>query len=136
MSSSKDEYINNAIVYTLLGAFFLWIAWGLGLNQWLGNTSMGSPFAKSNFTTQYWVYLQPDNAEAKNYRVKADISRVDGEYSLDKVYWPNGGSSTFDDCQLDSKDGEYSSYFSCASDERINEDSDYRRYKIRIDTKV
>ena len=135
-SGNRDKYIVNALVYTFIAAFLLWIAWGLGLNQWLGDTTVGSPFAKNDFTAKYWVYLQPDNAEAKNYRVEGDISRNDGIYSLDKVYWPNGGNSTFDDCQLESEDGKYVSNSSCASNELINDDSDYRRYDVRLDTKA
>ncbi len=145
MSTPNDEYIidtknlrvSYAVVgFTLLGAFLLFLAWGLFLNQWLGNTQVGSPLAKNNFTAQYWVYIQPDDAEAKNYRVKGDISRYDGEYSLNKVYWANGGYITFDDCQLQSQDGKYISDGSCSSDELINNGDDYRRYDVRVDTKV
>jgi hypothetical protein len=143
--SNGDEYIvdtkylrvSYAVVgFTLLGAFLLWLAWGIFLNQWLGSTTVGSPWAKNNFETQYWVYVQPENAEAKNYRVKGDVSRDDGIYSISRVYWPNGGTSTFDDCQLQGQDSGYSSDGSCVSDELIDNGNDYRRYDVRVDTKV
>lgn len=145
MTNSNDEYIvdtkylkvsSAAVGFTLLGVFVLWLAWGLFLNQWLGSTTVGSPWAKNNFDTQYWVYLKPDNADSKNYRVKGDISRVDGTYLISEVYWPNGGSSTFDDCQLQVQNGVYISDGSCASNELINDGEDYRRYDVRLDAKI
>jgi hypothetical protein len=145
MSTQNDEYLidtkNLRISYAsvgmaLVGSFLLLLVWSLFLNQWLGTTTVGSMWAKTNFDTQYWVYIQPDNADTKNYRVKGDISRYDGEYSLNKVYWANGGYITFDDCQLQSQDGKYSSDGSCSSDELINNGDDYRRYDVRVDTKV
>lgn len=145
MSTNNEEYIvdtkylkisYSAIGFTLVGGFLLFLAWGLFLNQWLGNTTVGSPLAKSDFTAQYWVFIQPENAKAKNYRVKADISRSEAGYSLNEVNWPNGGSSTFDDCYLVSKDGKYVSDGRCTSNEAINDDGDYRRYNVTLDAKV
>ena len=145
MSTNNEEYIvdtkylkisYSAIGFTLVGGFLLFLAWGLFLNQWLGNTTVGSPLAKSDFTAKYWVFIQPDNTEAKNYRVKADISRDDTGYSLDKVYWPNGGSSTFDDCYLEVKDSKYVSEYRCISNEGLDENGDNRQYDVTLDTKV
>jgi len=143
--SSDDEYFVDTknirisyrvVAYILYGLFLFWLAWALFLNKWLGDTTIGSFLAKDNFETQYWVYLQPDNADVKNYRVKGDVSRTDGTYSLDKVYWANGGYTTFDDCPLYKQDGEYRSEGSCSSDELINNGEDYRRYEVRVDAKV
>lgn len=134
---TKYLRISYAVVgFALVGAFLLFLAWGLFLNQWLGNTTVGSYFAKNNFSAKYWVYIQPENANAKNYRVQSDISRVDGSYGLTKVYWPNGGYSTFEDCVLIEQDGKYVSDGLCNSDELINDGNDHASYKIRVDTKA
>jgi hypothetical protein len=145
MSAPNDEYIidtkNLRISYASVGIalfslFFLWLAWGLFLNQWLGTTTVGSMWAKTNFDTQYWVYIQPQNAETKNYRVKGDVSRVDGIYSLTQIYWDNGGYLTFDECSLQDDNGVYTSEDDCESSKWLNDDDGYERYSVRVDQEV
>lgn len=142
--SPKSEYLidtknlritYSAVSYTVLGIFILWVIWAFFLANIFGSKTIGSFWAKSNFDTQYWVYLEPDNAEAKNYRVKADISRIDGDYWLEKVYWPNGGNSNFEDCKLDDALQRNGSV-DCSTDELINNGDDYRNYTIRLGEKV
>lgn len=145
MNDPNDKYIVNtknlrisykAVGFTLLGLFLFWIVWSLFLNQWLGSTTVGSVWAKTNFNTQYWVYLQPNNATSKNYRVKGDITRLDGIYFLSKIYWDNGGYLTFDDCNLYKNDGVYKSEDSCQSSNWLNDDDGYEYYSVRLDQKV
>lgn len=145
MSNNEDEYIVNtnnlrityrAVGFTLLGLFLLWLSWGLFLNQWLGSTTAGSMWAKNNFDTQYWVYIQPQNANSKNYRVKGDISRQDGVYYLQKIYWDNGGYLTFTDCDLYENNGVYASEDDCESSNWLNDDDGYEYYTVRLDQKV
>lgn len=96
----------------------------------------GLVFENGSDTTKYWVYLQPENAEAKNYRVQADIKRFvsdDSQHSaflLDKVYWPNGGTSEFSGCDLIyiKSQKRYESGDTCATDENIE-------YEVRVDSK-
>ena len=98
---TKDFKISTRIVsYCVLAVIILLICWGAFLGQLLGNTNVGSLLAKRNFETQYWVYLQPEGRGDTSYRLLGDISRVDGNYYLNEVYWSNGGMSDFDDCQI------------------------------------
>lgn len=113
------------------------------LISYFGNEEIGSFFEKSTYTTQYWVYLQPENTQVKNYRVKADIyhyiESADDEYNgggdfylLEKVYWENGGFSIFEDCDLTEialNRNKKTNYVGCR-------DNDDNNYKIRLETKV
>jgi hypothetical protein len=79
-----------------------------------GNEILGSWFEKpEEYTTQYWVYLEPDSSSTKNYRVKGDIEKIKwgtientDEYYLRTVYWNNGGESDFVECQITNKAGD------------------------------
>lgn len=81
--------------------------------HFFGNEIINSWFEKpKEYTTQYWVYLEPNPKSTKNYRVEGDIEKVSlGEdgwgYYLRTVYWDNGGNIDFDDCQLISTKGDY-----------------------------
>jgi hypothetical protein len=89
-----------------------------------GESKLGSLLEKPDYTTQYYVNLFADKGNSKNYRVVADIHvystvEQDGEDSysekhivVEKVYWPNGGYTTFDDCELEDGDSGY-----CTDDE-------------------
>ncbi len=145
MSTQNNEYLidtkNLRISYAsvgmaLVGSFLLLLAWSLFLNQPLGTKTVGSMWAKNNFDTQYWVYIEPQNAEAKNYRVKGDINRDDGTYSLNKIYWDNGGYLTFTNCSLYDNNGVYTSEDDCESSNWLNDDDGYERYSIRVDQKM
>jgi hypothetical protein len=48
---------------------------------------------------KYYVNMFPDDGVSKNYRVVADISKVEegGDYYITKAYFPNGGYITFED---------------------------------------
>jgi len=142
MSSDQnepDEYIidtkhlkvsTRIVVNILLWGFVLFMIYSLFLSQWLGDTNLGSFWQKSNYQTQYWVYLQPENANDKNYRLKGDITKDDNGYTLTKVYWSNGGYSTFDDCNLDSAVSDKDTANCSTNDE--NSDN----YTIRLGDKV
>lgn len=108
-------------------AIYLLFAWGK--NSYIrsyGDEILGSYFEKSEYKTQYYVNVFPDDEGSKNYRLPADIhvytETEEGETSedrfgqehtetyttkyiiIDKVFWPNGGYLDFDDCQLEMGD--------------------------------
>jgi len=95
------------VVWTIICVVVIGLLWGIASELFgAGEKSIGALLEKREYSAQYWVYLQPDGADAKNYRVKGDIERVSGDdsgqYMLDKVYWPNGGYTTFSDCDITS----------------------------------
>lgn len=108
--SIKIKYILAGIVIVV--AIALWVVVKLIIGSY-GNEQIGSFFEKSEYTTQYWVYLQPENTAVKSYRVKGDIRRIEGSggsgegdygypatYRLERIYWDNGGYTYFDDCDI------------------------------------
>lgn len=133
----KTIWVAKIVVFSII----LWIVVQLFIGHF-GNEEIGSFFEKSTYTTQYWIYLQPENTQLKNYRVKGDVYHYiepanddygGGDiYLLEKVYWDNGGFSIFDDCDLTKITFDKSkkvNYVGC----RDHKDN---YYKIRIDTKV
>lgn len=71
--------------------------------HFLGDTIPGSFFERdADYSAKVYVLLYPDGADSKNYRVPADISRDESGYSVNKVYWSNGGTLDFDDCTISS----------------------------------
>jgi hypothetical protein len=105
-------------------AVYLLFAWGK--NSYIrsyGDEILGSYFEKSEYKTQYYVNVFPDDEDSKNYRLPADIhvysETEEGETSedrfgqehtetytnkyiiLDKAFWPNGGYLDFHDCQVE-----------------------------------
>jgi hypothetical protein len=128
----QDEVENSGLVNKVLGVGLL-ILFVFAIVRYLfGNEVIDSWFQKpGEYTTQYWIYLEPDRKSSKNYRVKGDIDKVslgdDGyAYYLTTVYWPNGGRSyfSFDECQITSVKGDY-----C-------EDIEGRSYTVRLGEKV
>lgn len=57
---------------------------------------IGSLWEADKYHSTYYVNLFPDLNTSKNYRVKAEISRFEGRYYIDKAYFPNGGYITFE----------------------------------------
>jgi hypothetical protein len=132
--NTKHLKVSTALIVDILGCVMvLAIVWGLFLNQWLGNTVLGSVFQKNNYDTQYWVYLQPENAKDKNYRLKGDITVDYKDYYLTKVYWSNGGYETFSDCNLSDATVDNGSV-SCITDSYVDDSS--TQYTIRLGDKV
>lgn len=105
-------------------AIYLLFAWGK--NSYIrtyGDEIIGSYFEKSEYNTQYYVNVFPDDEGSKNYRLPAEIhvysETEEGETSedrfgqehtetyttkyiiIEKAFWPNGGYLDFDDCQLE-----------------------------------
>lgn len=146
----KNEYLINTenikvrtdlVVKIVIIGVVLWIIMKLFIG-YFGNNEIGSFFEKSSYTAQYWVYLQPENTQSKNYRLKADIHHYvepgDEDYSggdryvLEKVYWENGGHSDFDDCEISDSilsKNDKNNYTNCL-------DNNHNYYKIRLDEKV
>lgn len=101
----------------MIGIFFFGFYHAYTKN--FGSEIIGSFFEKHEYKTQYYVNLFADKGYAKNYRVVADVhvystTEEDGEDTyttkhivIERVYWPNGGYSIFDDCELESGDNGY-----------------------------
>lgn len=92
----RDKVI-VAIVWTvLIAAVIIWV----GSYYW-GTARPGAFLERGqDYEAKMIVRLYPDDSEAKNYELPADISKLDGYYRLDRVYWPNGGYVDFDDCDV------------------------------------
>lgn len=136
MEDKEDKFIEitsgiriktSIVVKTIFWVFILFIV-GFTYKNYFGNNTIGSWLEKPEHSTQYWVYVQLDNVESKNYRVKADIERSEGNYFMNTVYWPNGGHSNFDDCNITSLT------VSVNNDERCS-DNESQRYNIRLGEK-
>jgi len=121
------KYISY-VVYSIIPIIIIWYI----ITVFWGYQEIGKFGEKRNYTTQYWVYLQPESAGAKNYRVIADIKRQIPNYYLLKVYWPNGGHSDFEDCNFIENDGEFNRFIEplCIPEGENN------AYHIKIDEKV
>lgn len=103
--------------FSLSGAFitfsFLFYMIGNGIRLTIadsfGDAQIGSFFEKNDYTAKYFVNLFPNENEAKNYRLPADIHIYyeinDNEDSfsttkcirLGKIYFPQGGYLIFND---------------------------------------
>jgi hypothetical protein len=57
---------------------------------------IGCLFEKEDYNAVYYVNVFEDRNNTKNYRLKADILKIEGKYYIDKAYWPNGGFLSFD----------------------------------------
>lgn len=83
-----------------------------------GSKDVKSPFAKGEFDFNGYVYAFPDSRNDKNYRLVADMTKNDGYYQVNRIYFSNGGHIDFEDCEGGNKDGEA---FFCTP---INDDSE------------
>lgn len=122
---------HSALSFIVIGHLilaYLLFAWAKNsISRNYGEERLGSFFEKPEYKTQYYVLIFPDNSISKNYKLVADIevsSEIDSyedddgsgigvfaypitrSYShrlinIDKVYLPNGGYLTFDDCELE-----------------------------------
>lgn len=90
--ATKKEKI---LVY---GMCFLISVGYLTMKDYWGSNTIGSFFSRNEFEAQYYVNIFPEDSKSKNYRLIADVHQYDGNtIFLKKVYWPNGGYSTFED---------------------------------------
>lgn len=67
----------------------------IAANTKLGSTNIGGLFERINYTESYYVNLFPENANDKNYKVKAEIEKIGNGYYISKAYFSNGGYITF-----------------------------------------
>ena len=101
----KDHPFGTFVIFWLL-LFFCVIFYKVALD-YFGTEKINSFFEKSEYTAKYYVNLFSPNSESKNYRVIAEIKHfnetVDYKddtrdikvYSLERIYWPNGETNTF-----------------------------------------
>lgn len=64
--------------------------------QMFGLKQPGALLERASYDAKVYVLVFPDNKSSKNYYLPAEISRNNG-YSLDTLYWPNGGTTDFTD---------------------------------------
>lgn len=132
-----DIKVSSRLIYLILGSVAtVWFVIYLILVPFfgVGYKVIGSIIEKKEYETRYWVYLQPENAESKNYKVEGDIKRLSsGNYELKTAYWPNGGHTDFDLCDItvltDSHYREVSSSVACITSEN-------RDYSVSIGERV
>jgi hypothetical protein len=128
---NKDFWIKLSICLLITGVL-IWIFSSAIIARW-GNKEIGSFFEKSNYFTNYRVYLSSSEDSAKSYYLTGEIERTNicdtaqspciAIYLLHRVFWDNGANSTFDDCVLDNIKGNY-----CVDNEGSG-------WNIRIDVK-
>jgi hypothetical protein len=103
------EKIGGYIICLMIVIGVIWAP----LSFFYKEEKIGSIFEKTEYRTQYYVNLFPEDSNSKNYRVKADIysvlnsySYTDGdsertvsnrEYYITRAYFTNGGSISFED---------------------------------------
>jgi hypothetical protein len=67
---------------------------------YVGVMRPGAFFERGNYTAKVYVLVFPGTDTTKNYYLPADVTKEGSVYSLNKLYWPNGGDSTFNDCEV------------------------------------
>lgn len=87
---SKKERIAVYLLCFLLSVVYV------TMKEYWGTDTIYSFFSKNEFETRYYVHLFPEGSKSKNYLVPADLYVYDDNIIIKKVYWPNGGYTTFD----------------------------------------
>lgn len=91
-----DKPVNWGVVLLCLGAF-IFVLWAAKF--YLGNEVPGSFWERgADYQTEAYVQVFTDTSSSRNYQLKADISKENGNYILQTVHWRNSGTSVFDDC--------------------------------------
>lgn len=85
--------------------------------SFFGNEDINSIFCKNELKFKGYVYAFPDDTKDKNYRLKADVQKDGNEYSIDRIYFYNGGYIEFESCEDGNKGGN-SFYCTPVNDER------------------
>lgn len=95
----SDSKKGSAIITT----FFITLIFCVSFNIWGTHKygdHIGNFFEKANYDAGYFVYVSDNPDSTKYYRLKADIRKGVDNYYLLKVYWPNGGSLSFEEARL------------------------------------
>lgn len=106
------------LMTTLILAVILWGS-PFFIAKW-GSSDINSFFAKNLINFKGYVYAFPNESNAKNYRLKADMVKDGNAYGILAIYFNNGGYIDFDwDTERDSlsKNGE----IICKKDENDKE---------------
>ncbi len=110
---SVREYSKDTTQQKILGTIFvitvaIGIVWA-PISIFYQREEVGSLLEKRDYTARYYVNLFPEEHDSKNYRVSADIQATkesynDGDtsysyrvYYIERAYFPNGGSVSFED---------------------------------------
>lgn len=133
-AKKKKEDIKYYIFLSLLGIFIIFV---IANNLGLGEARPGSFLEKKAYSTKLFVNVFPGSSEAKNYRLQASIRREEDSdgYFIDKIYWPNGGYTEFEDdecrARYNEKSQKYIAY--CVNSINIGSDSEKEvEYTIEI----
>lgn len=89
----------NPLGYAILAAIILWIAYW-AFTTYLGPKKPGAFLERTSYDNTIYVQVYPDKTGTKNYNVPGEVTRGENGYTISQVTWPNGGYSTFDDCQI------------------------------------
>lgn len=120
----KKTSLLETVIYLIIFLLIAFIILRATLN--IGTEKPGSLFEKPKYTAQYPITLQL-NTTNKEYLQKGDVEHFNNSHMLRRVYWSNGGYSTFDDCNLD--DVEYSK-----TDWILCSDTNGREYNVKGST--
>jgi len=90
---------DNPYGYGVLLIIILFVAhWAF--TSYLGPKRPGAFLERTSYENTVYVQVYSDKTGTKNYYLPGDVSRGENGYTISEVSWPNGGDSTFDDCQI------------------------------------
>ncbi len=106
-SDEKISYFDRAVKavkdnpfgYGVLGLIILYAAYW-AFTTYLGPMKPGAFLQRTSYDNSIYVLVYPNKNSVKNYYVPGEITRSENGYTIASVTWPNGGYSTFDDCQI------------------------------------
>jgi hypothetical protein len=87
----ENKTFRKIVVIILLLSFLIYGA----IKIFFGNDNIGSFFSRHSYDATYMVFAQPDNNTTKYYFIKSDIHVSGSDIYLYKIYWPNGGYTSF-----------------------------------------
>ncbi|HVC35841.1 MAG TPA: hypothetical protein VNE40_00115 [Candidatus Dormibacteraeota bacterium] len=88
----NNSFVGIAILILIAGFYF--IKYNFGVKQ------PGAFFEKADYTVKVYIFAKPDPNSSKSYYIPADVMRSSGDsgYTIETMYWPEGGSTDFSDC--------------------------------------
>jgi hypothetical protein len=89
----------NPLGWGILALIILFIFYSI-YKSTLGPKIPGAFLERSSYDNKIYVLVYPTKDSVKNYYVPGDITRDENGYSITSATWPDGGYSTFDNCQI------------------------------------
>jgi hypothetical protein len=118
-NSQPIKYIHMYGAYLVIGIIAL-VLFFIFSKQYFGLKHPGSFYERTEYSAKVFVLVFPSDG-TKNYYIPADIDRTEGAYDLTAIYWPNGGTTTFDNCQ----DLKLNTKVLCSTTDNSGNDIDY-----------